>query len=84
MKFALRWYAGDAETGGGRMVYLATSEEVEGATGKYFVDNKEAEATDDARNMEYAKVLWEKSLNGGGWISRCFHGALLMLHAIDC
>ena len=62
VKFALRWYAGTAEAAGQRIAYLATSEDVEGVSGKYFANNREAEPTEDARNDQYAKVLWEKSL----------------------
>lgn len=62
VKFAMRWYAGTAETAGQRIAYLATSPEVEGVTGKYFIKNKQAEPTSYASNDEYAEVLWEKSL----------------------
>ena len=62
VKLGIRLYAGTVETGGQRIAYLATSEDVEGVTGKYFANNEEAETTEDARNTEYAKVLWGKSL----------------------
>ena len=62
VKFALRCYAGTAEAAGQRITYLATSKDVEGVSGKYFAKNREAEPSEDARNDEFAKVLWERSL----------------------
>lgn len=62
LKLGMRLFAGSAETGGGRLTYLATSEEVEGVTGKYFTNDKVEKETDDASSDEYAKVLWAKSL----------------------
>lgn len=42
-------------------VYLACSEEVEGATGKYFMDCAERELSRGARDESKAKKLWELS-----------------------
>lgn len=42
-------------------VYLATSEEVENVTGKYFADCKEQGLSSGASDMNKAKKLWELS-----------------------
>ncbi|XP_067000508.2 retinol dehydrogenase 11 isoform X2 [Anabrus simplex] len=42
-------------------IYLAVSEDVEGVSGKYFVDCKEAYMSRAARNEQLAKKVWEKS-----------------------
>ncbi|XP_067000506.2 retinol dehydrogenase 11 [Anabrus simplex] len=42
-------------------LYLAVSEEVEGVSGKYFVDCKEASTRRTAQDIQLAKKLWEKS-----------------------
>lgn len=42
-------------------VYLACSEEVEGVTGKYFMDCKERGLSSGAADMNKAKKLWEAS-----------------------
>lgn len=42
-------------------VFLACSTEIEGVTGKYFMDCVEKELTQGARNVSKAKKLWELS-----------------------
>ncbi len=42
-------------------IYLASAPEVEGVSGKYFADSKEAEPTSIARDDEAARRLWEAS-----------------------
>lgn len=42
-------------------IYLATSSEVEGISGEYFSKRKKARPSITARNMDYAKQLWEMS-----------------------
>lgn len=42
-------------------VYLACSSEVEGVTGKYFMDCKERDVSSGAKDVEKAKKLWELS-----------------------
>ncbi|MFW9829397.1 MAG: SDR family oxidoreductase [Promethearchaeota archaeon] len=42
-------------------IYLASSPEVEGITGKYFVNKKPKESSEDSYNEEEAKKLWEIS-----------------------
>lgn len=43
-------------------LYLATSDEVEGVSGKYFMDCKEAELSNSIKDMDNAKKLWEESV----------------------
>lgn len=47
-------------------VYLASSQEVEGITGKYFFNKKEKESSPQSYDKEAAKKLWELSLNSCG------------------
>ena len=42
-------------------IYLATSPELEGVTGKYLAKSQEAKTSDAARNKEDAVRLWEAS-----------------------
>lgn len=49
------------ERGARTSVYLATSPEVEGVTGKYFVDCQAATPSRRARDERLAEVLWEAS-----------------------
>jgi len=49
------------EKGAETMVYLATSPEVEGVTGKYFEKCREARPSAAARDPESARRLWELS-----------------------
>lgn len=49
------------EKGARTIVYLATSPEVEGITGKYFYDEKETPSSKTSNDMELAKKLWEVS-----------------------
>ena len=50
-----------AETGARTQVYLASSPEVEGVTGKYFIDSKEARSSSESRDANVARRLWEVS-----------------------
>jgi len=43
-------------------IYLASSDEVDGVSGKYFKKGKEAESTIDSYNKEIAKELWDISI----------------------
>lgn len=56
-------FAKTSEEGAQTSIYCAVSEEVEGVSGKYYVDCKEAEdqASDQSRDMGLAKKLWEVS-----------------------
>jgi len=49
------------EKGAQTSIYLASSPEVEGVTGKYFADSKETQPTAIARDDEAARRLWEAS-----------------------
>ncbi len=40
-------------------VYLASSPELEGVTGKYFIDSKEARSSDVSHDADLARRLWE-------------------------
>jgi NAD(P)-dependent dehydrogenase (short-subunit alcohol dehydrogenase family) len=50
-----------AEEGAETAVYLATSQEVKGVTGKYFIECKPAEMHNAAITLENCRILWEKS-----------------------
>ncbi len=50
------------EIGAKTSIFLASSPEVEGITGKYFTKKKEKESSKKSYNEEYAKRLWEISL----------------------
>lgn len=47
-------------------IYLATSEDVEGVSGKYFMDCKEKDVSSGANDESKAKKLWELSENLAG------------------
>lgn len=49
------------EKGAETLVYLATSPEVEGVTGKYFKDAKQSQSSPAARDVEAARKLWDAS-----------------------
>jgi len=40
-------------------IYLASSPEVEGITGKYFINKQEQQSSEDSYNEEYANKLWD-------------------------
>jgi retinol dehydrogenase 12 len=49
------------EKGAQTLVYLATSADVEGVSGKYFKDSKQSLSSPAARNPESSRKLWEAS-----------------------
>ncbi|HEX6562128.1 MAG TPA: SDR family NAD(P)-dependent oxidoreductase, partial [Nitrososphaera sp.] len=49
------------EKGADTAVYLASSREVEGVSGEYFVKRKQARASDPAYDSDAAERLWEAS-----------------------
>jgi hypothetical protein len=49
------------EKGAETSVYLATSPEVEGVTGKYFVKKKAVTSSAESQNPAIARRLWEVS-----------------------
>jgi NAD(P)-dependent dehydrogenase (short-subunit alcohol dehydrogenase family) len=48
--------------GGKTSIYLATSPDVEGVTGKYFVDKKSVRSSEASYDREAAKKLWDVSM----------------------
>ncbi|KAK8396420.1 hypothetical protein O3P69_005461 [Scylla paramamosain] len=50
-----------SDMGAQTTIYLAVSDEVDGVSGKYFVDCKEQECSELARHWGMAKKLWEAS-----------------------
>lgn len=61
MKVAQRIMARSPEKGAETNIYLASSPEVEGVTGKYFTDKHELKASPAAYDLEAAKRLWALS-----------------------
>ncbi len=59
--FFFRHMGKPAEEGALTAVYLASSPEVEGVTGKYFSDSKEAKSSDASHDSATARRLWETS-----------------------
>jgi NAD(P)-dependent dehydrogenase (short-subunit alcohol dehydrogenase family) len=57
----LRLFFKDVREGAQTSIYLAVSEDVEGVSGKYFIDCKEAGASKSTLDEGLAKKLWEKS-----------------------
>jgi retinol dehydrogenase-14 len=49
------------EKGAETIVYLASSPEVEGVSGKYFINGKEARSSKASYDEAMAKRLWEVS-----------------------
>lgn len=43
------------------LVYLATSDDVKGVSGKYYIKNKETKSSSNSYNKEQIKELWEMS-----------------------
>jgi retinol dehydrogenase 12 len=52
------WFSKPADQGAKTLVYLCTSPEVEGISGKYWVNCKQAKPSKLSQNMEKAKELW--------------------------
>jgi len=49
------------ERGARTSIYLASSPDVEGVTGKYFARSRQQESSEPSRNEEAARRLWELS-----------------------
>ncbi|XP_063586758.1 retinol dehydrogenase 13-like [Penaeus indicus] len=56
--FLFKLMGKDCELGAQTIIHLAVAEEVEGITGKYFVDCKETESSKLAQHRGIAKKLW--------------------------
>ena len=54
------------EQGARTSIYLASSEQVEGVTGKYFVDEKPSSSSPASYDEQVARRLWEVSAEMGG------------------
>ena len=52
---------GSVKEGAAISVYLASSDEIENVSGKYFVKMKEIPSSDDSYNKEYQKKMWNVS-----------------------
>ena len=57
-----RFFAVSPEQGAQTSIYLASSPEVEGVTGKYFYKCKEAPTNPIAQDPDVAEKLWQVSL----------------------
>ena len=57
----LRIFLSSPESGADKSVYLASSPEVEGVTGKYFVKKRAVASSTESQNPERARQLWEVS-----------------------
>ena len=49
------------EKGAETSIYLASSQEVEGITGKYFAKKQQKQSSEESYNEDYAKRLWDLS-----------------------
>ncbi|KAG8262780.1 hypothetical protein J6590_047303 [Homalodisca vitripennis] len=58
-----RPYTKSEEQGAQTTIYLAVSEEVQGVSGKYFVDCKEASPAKKTLDVGLAKKFWEASVD---------------------
>ncbi|MFQ5951502.1 MAG: SDR family NAD(P)-dependent oxidoreductase, partial [Candidatus Geothermarchaeales archaeon] len=58
-----RWFPllRSAKKGAETAIYLATSPEVQGASGKYFMDKKEARSSPESYDVTLRKQLWKIS-----------------------
>jgi hypothetical protein len=61
MRVAFRVVGASPEKGARTSVYLASSPDVEGVTGEYFVSCKPAKADPLAQDPALAKQLWDES-----------------------
>ena len=61
MSIAQRLGAISVEEGARTSIYLASAEDIHGATGKYFVKSREAQSAPASRDRESMRRLWEVS-----------------------
>ncbi|MFX0117451.1 MAG: SDR family oxidoreductase [Candidatus Hodarchaeota archaeon] len=62
MKRLINFFAGKSpEEGAQAIIYLATSPDVEGVTGKYFVKQEAVPSSDDSYDKDAARRLWQVS-----------------------
>jgi retinol dehydrogenase-14 len=65
-KGIVRRFFKSPEKGAETSIYLASSPEVEGVTAKYFINKQEQKSSEDSYNEEYAKKLWDISVEMTG------------------
>ena len=61
LKWVMSFFALSPEEGADNSIYLASSPEVDGVTGKYFVGREPAQSSAASYNEEVAQRLWETS-----------------------
>jgi NAD(P)-dependent dehydrogenase (short-subunit alcohol dehydrogenase family) len=61
MKRIVPWFGRSVAEGAATSVYLASSPDVEGISGKYFTDSKPVQSSPESYNVETARRLWEIS-----------------------
>jgi len=61
LKWVMSLFALSPEEGADNSIYLASSPEVEGVTGKYFIEREPAQSSAASYNEEVAQRLWETS-----------------------
>lgn len=61
MKRIVPWFGRSVQDGAATSIYLASSPEVEGISGKYFSDCKPVQSSPESYNPETAKRLWDIS-----------------------
>jgi NAD(P)-dependent dehydrogenase (short-subunit alcohol dehydrogenase family) len=62
-KLSARLFAQKPEEGAQTSIFLSASSEVEGMTGKYFIDCREVHSSPESYDKSVAKKLWEVSIN---------------------
>jgi NAD(P)-dependent dehydrogenase (short-subunit alcohol dehydrogenase family) len=68
-KFSARLFAQKPEIGAQTSIYLAASSEVEGVTGKYFIDCQPVESSPESYDTSVSEKLWQVSSNLTGSLS---------------
>ncbi|MCA9519498.1 MAG: SDR family oxidoreductase [Myxococcales bacterium] len=62
VSFLWKTFTKNADKGARTSIYLATSSEVEGVSGRYYDDCREARTSTIARDAEVARRLWDRSV----------------------
>ena len=63
LRTIFKTFSSSPEKGSVTPVYLASSPDVQGVSGKFFVNGKEAETTAAANDQEAARKLWDISMS---------------------
>lgn len=63
LRTIFKTFSSNPEKGAVTPVYLASSPDVLGISGKFFVDCKETETTEAANDQDAARKLWESSMS---------------------